>query len=148
MKSYSNNLSNQGFTLIELMITVAIVGILASVAIPSYKEYLTRARVTEMINVSAPARLAVAEALMFGDTITDGTNYGISSEFVTSVIYTGGALVVTGTAALGHTVYDPGTGPVAFTLSYTAADSNGVISWTCAVSDSNYNKYVPRNCQI
>ncbi|HET9208221.1 MAG TPA: pilin, partial [Burkholderiaceae bacterium] len=52
----------QGFTLIELMIVVAIIGILAAVALPAYQDYTTRAKVSEVIVMASPAKLAVAES--------------------------------------------------------------------------------------
>ena len=51
-----------GFTLIELMIVVAIIGILAAVALPAYQDYTTRAKVSEVVIMSSPAKLAVAES--------------------------------------------------------------------------------------
>jgi type IV pilus assembly protein PilA len=59
MKSYS---SEKGFTLIELMIVVAIIGILAAIAIPAYQDYTVRAQVTEGLNLAAAAKTAVAES--------------------------------------------------------------------------------------
>ncbi len=58
----------QGFTLIELMIVVAIIGILAAIAIPAYTDYTVRAKVSEGINLAGAAETAVAEAWQSGDT--------------------------------------------------------------------------------
>ena len=57
-------MKNRGFTLIELMIVVAIVGILAAVAIPAYQDYTIRARVTEGLNLASAAKLAVSETAL------------------------------------------------------------------------------------
>jgi type IV pilus assembly protein PilA len=64
----------QGFTLIELMIVVAIIGILAAVAIPAYQDYTVRAKVQESVNLSNPHRTSLGIACSEGSLLSDGTN--------------------------------------------------------------------------
>ena len=85
--------AQKGFTQIELMIVVAIIGILAAVAIPAYSDYTNKAKASEAATVSAPARLAVAQAFNEGTlaAATDNTSLGlkgkdsITSQYVKSV---------------------------------------------------------------
>lgn len=77
-----------GFTLIELMITVAIIGILASVALPAYQEYTTRAKMSEVILAMAGCRTSIAEVYQSGGTAPGAGNWGcegVTTRYVASL---------------------------------------------------------------
>jgi type IV pilus assembly protein PilA len=93
----------KGFTLIELMIVVAIIGILAAIAIPAYQDYTIRAQVSEGLNLAAAAKAAVAESFLNrGTSPANRTAAGMSAtatdtsgKYVTQVDVVSGAIVVT-----------------------------------------------------
>ena len=129
----------QGFTLIELMIVVAIIGILAAVAIPAYQDYTVRARVTEGLNLAEPAKTAVAETYQTNGAFAlsaSGWTSPNATTNVTSVAIadTTGVITVTMTAAAGGTV---------ITLTPTLTTGQPV-TWVCSGTPA---KYVPANCR-
>lgn len=88
----------QGFTLIELMIVVAIIGILATLALPSYQDYTTRAKVSEMILAASKCRTAVTEYFQSKGEFADADKYGCESkgpvsQYVKSVATKGGGVI-------------------------------------------------------
>ena len=144
---------SKGFTLIELMIVVAIVGILAAIAIPAYQNYTIRARVTEGLSLANSAKTAVEEyAQSTGGVAPAGggaltgivvANTGWTAPTATNNVNT----MALSTAGVIQINYTAAAGSVVLTLT-PLADAAGNISWTCAVgANAAMYPYVPQNCR-
>ena len=139
----------KGFTLIELMITVAIVGILAAVALPAYQDYTIRAQVTEGISLASGAKAAVSEFHSNkGEFPVDNAEAGLTAtgaegKFVTGVVVADGVI----TATFGNQANTSlASATVVLTPEPTAA---GNLQWKCGGSmvGTAKEKYLPSSCR-
>lgn len=133
-----------GFTLIELMIVVAIIGILASIALPAYQDYTIRARVTEGLSLASGIKTVVAENIANnGGTIVSTNNHCLGSN--TSVA--GEVANIDCTAATGVIAFTMTSKArsAALTLTPTVASAGAPVAWACATTTDA--ALVPAECR-
>jgi len=148
----------KGFTLIELMIVIAIIGILAAIAIPAYQDYTIRSKVSEGLNMAGAAKLAVAETFdSQGTFMNSNGSYGLPAAASISATY------VSFIDADGSTAGGDGIIVIGYrTISANKVDSNdtvelqpdtsqpGAMAWTC-ISPAGAThidaRFLPANCR-
>jgi type IV pilus assembly protein PilA len=134
----------KGFTLIELMIVVAIIGILAAVALPAYQDYTIRARVSELILGASSARTAITEKFQSDQLVAnagDGTTVTPAGKISGATTTAGGVVTITGVQT-ASTLTNTGT---AVTVVLTpVTNAAGSFSWSCTGSPT---RYMPGSCR-
>jgi type IV pilus assembly protein PilA len=145
----------KGFTLIELMIVVAIIGILAAIAIPAYQDYTVRSKMSEVVLATAAPRTAVTETYQsdgFMPANAAGAGIGApadyESQYVTSVTYTNVSSTESVLTALAKPAVGGGvTAAQGITLTGTGNPATGQVEWICAPHNGIPPKYLPATCR-
>ncbi len=144
----------KGFTLIELMIVVAIIGILAAVAIPAYQDYIIRARVSEGLAMASSAKLAVAENASQGVALDGGWTAPTSTANVSTIAMdaTTGVITITYQANVGaagsNVIAVIPQSPAGTALASGVIPTGGAVSWICNTTTSTVlARFRPATCR-
>ncbi len=133
----------KGFTLIELMIVVAIIGILAAVALPAYQDYTVRAKVSELMLAASGVRTAISEKFQTDPSSTATAGLGVTIPIVGKVasasVTDAGTINVYGSTASSSIGQN-----VTVTMTPAFDTTNGTITWSCVGTPS---KYLPATCR-
>ena len=147
LKGPGMNKNQRGFTLIELMIVVAVIGILSSIAIPAYQDYTIRAQISEGIVLAGAARVALMEYFLdYGDWPNNNVKAGLANQndiegkYVKSVKVKDNEIEI----MFGNDAHN-----VIFNkkITMTAQESLGVIRWVCASAGAIPERHLPQGCR-
>jgi len=133
----------KGFTLIELMIVVAIIGILAAVALPAYQDYTIRAKVSEVVLAASGFKTTISEKAQVDGTLSSsgtGLTVGVTGKVGGGSVNTAGVIKVASASTVGTIL--------TIVLTPTRDSASGKILWSCTTETGNtYFKFVPSECR-
>ncbi|MGE5094460.1 MAG: pilin [Betaproteobacteria bacterium] len=144
----------QGFTLIELMIVVAIIGILAAIAIPAYQDYTIRSKVTELVNGAGVCKTSIAEYYQTKGVMPADAKVGGCSEIGTAnakaPTFAVDTIIVTADGGLATQLTGNGSGTdygLQATCTGGCASGGAIINWDCKAKSTIMAKYLPASCR-
>lgn len=141
------NNKQKGFTLIELMIVVAIIGIMAVVAVPVYANYMVRGQISEGLNLSSVAQVAVSEYyLEYGEWPQDNTTAGLANEQDFSGLYTEGVSVSNNIIEITYSIR-ANAAIASEKVMLIGQDFDGNIKWACQSSGVIESEHLPAACR-
>ena len=143
MQNFNRSIQ-KGFTLIELMIVIAILGILIAIALPAYQDYTIRTKNSECLSVAASAKVAVSETAQDRGGLANVTVANTGYEFVASS-FCESVAITPGTGVVTATTVDNGGGAVVFAL--TPTELAGRIDWACIATGQARDSQVPAECR-